>query len=700
MGADPNHKDLFLEIGYMYTSSQTSNASGGDKQKGLLYGGVLQKHHTHLISPVALEKVYNAFNNAPVANISGGPGIRVHFDIGPPAAWPQGVSYAAVPGVIPALYARGGESLDEMATVCNPVTGQPTVCQFYQYPGTLGWKTAFRTVRDALKSIPANVDCTVPAVPANDGPGGVCERVFDHNRKDIFRYFFMPHLLAVPKAHCLNLSGTPETNQNYGLPDETCQNNNPLFRVPNTYTGIADFGGADGMVSMGGFLNAASEPVGTDDQQAATLMHELGHTLMLAHGGFKGNANCNPNYLSIMNYLFQLRLLITPTGQKEINYSTQALNPLDELALAETNGIGSPNPEYLTAWYQPYANVGTAATRHCDASPITGGSQMIRVDQTITQTTPFGGGIDWNGNGPIENGTVAGDINYNGVSNTGTASLAGHNDWSAIRLNQVGARRNIGVWFYTDDDLTDPGFEVHIGPASLGMTQGDFGDWDFGDWDFGDWDFGDWDFGDWDFGSPSALNYGDLNLGDLGRSTGEWVLGDWDFGDWDFGDWDFGDWDFGDWDFGAGAGDLGRGVDGQGDFGRPFGQAAGRPVGEVTAGLAVGAGLFRGPTLTACVADAQGTPACSGTVPGRGRRVQLTWTAADAPPGSYVVYRRTAAQTQFTSLGSVSATTLTFVDSTVSPNTTYFYYVAARYTADGQTNERPSNIASVSTSNR
>src|SRR6185503_16540353 len=44
--------------------------------------------------------------------------------------------------------------------------------------------------------------------------------------------------------------------------------------------------------------------VGTQAQQAGTLMHEYGHVLGLRHGGGDG-VNNKPNYLSVMNYSWQ-----------------------------------------------------------------------------------------------------------------------------------------------------------------------------------------------------------------------------------------------------------------------------------------------------------------------------------------------------------------------------------------------------------
>ena len=52
-------------------------------------------------------------------------------------------------------------------------------------------------------------------------------------------------------------------------------------------------------------LGNASKKTGTADQQAGTFMHELGHNLGLRHGG-ADNTHYKPNYLSVMNYMFQM----------------------------------------------------------------------------------------------------------------------------------------------------------------------------------------------------------------------------------------------------------------------------------------------------------------------------------------------------------------------------------------------------------
>jgi len=69
-------------------------------------------------------------------------------------------------------------------------------------------------------------------------------------------------------------------------------------------------------------------------EQANTLMHELGHNLNLQHGGDE-EQNCEPNYQSTMNYLYDF-----------LDYSHGDLvgSTLDERALIEADGVGPNAP--------------------------------------------------------------------------------------------------------------------------------------------------------------------------------------------------------------------------------------------------------------------------------------------------------------------------------------------------------------------
>jgi hypothetical protein len=69
MGANPQHKDAFVEIDYM-----GAPAPGG---------------HTHRPAAAAIQTIVNAFNNAPVSNPDGTTGIHLHVDYGStaPLTW-------------------------------------------------------------------------------------------------------------------------------------------------------------------------------------------------------------------------------------------------------------------------------------------------------------------------------------------------------------------------------------------------------------------------------------------------------------------------------------------------------------------------------------------------------------------------------------------------------------------------------------
>ena len=185
-------------------------------------------------------------------------------------------------------------------------------------------------------------------------------------------------------------------------------------------------------------------------RQTGTLFHELGHALTLTHGGAYYNVNsdtpsvpifepnCKPNFLSVMNYLFQVRGF--PDGG--IDYSGQKLPDLNESLLNESSGIGSAVLPHFTRWYaRPNAldlKLGSVAKTHCDGTPITDGAQMVRVDGTsFTQ-------VDWNNNSVVPDPTepVAWqDVDFNGsTSISPDPALQGFNDWEAFDLRQIGAR--------------------------------------------------------------------------------------------------------------------------------------------------------------------------------------------------------------------------------------------------------------------
>jgi hypothetical protein len=259
--------------------------------------------------------------------------------------------------------------------------------------------------------------------------------------------------------------------------------NEPLLGVsylgPTSTSGHSDFrGGGDSAVTFG--LWGADDPVGCQAdpsqltpgqaacnnevggtlQQAGTLMHELGHSLTLTHGGtYYENAatpsvptyelNCKPNYLSVMNYLFQVRGF--PDGG--IDFSVQTLPSLSETALSEQNGIGLdintglPAP-HSTRWYAPAntlnAQVGQFAQSHCDGTPLnTDASGKVTDPPTVrVDGSTFSAPIDWNNDNSIEAGVNSTqDVNFNGSTATSPdAPFQGFNDWQHADLTQLAAR--------------------------------------------------------------------------------------------------------------------------------------------------------------------------------------------------------------------------------------------------------------------
>jgi hypothetical protein len=115
--------------------------------------------------------------------------------------------------------------------------------------------------------------------------------------------------------------------------------------VFTTSSGIADLPGNTHVISLGSF----SDQTGTMSNQIGTFVHEFGHNLGQLHGG-ADNANYKPNYISIMNYFYQLSgvgpslvalgFANTGSGFNTFGYSHGFLPSLNEGALDENVGIG------------------------------------------------------------------------------------------------------------------------------------------------------------------------------------------------------------------------------------------------------------------------------------------------------------------------------------------------------------------------
>lgn len=311
MGADPNHKDIFIQADYMVDSGLCLPILG------CVFG------HTHKPKLDAVARVTQAFASAPVNNPDGTMGVRLHVDCGP-------------------------------TCVMNPLTGQTwgamSRAKSLDHNDTLGTTTAGNyswTAFDVIKK-------------ANFSPA----------RNPVFHYVVFAHNLG-------GLGGTSGISR-----------------------GIT---ASDFIVSLGSWPGQ----IGTSAQQAGTLMHELGHNLSLLHGG-SDSVNYKPNFVSVMNYFFQMGGVIVNGAQGTLDYSRFNLPSLNENSLNEAVGLSGG------AAFAPYGTM-----YFCQG----GGASRFVVNGN--------GAIDWNCNGVNNEAAIATDINRDAARTV----LTGRNDWPTLVYN-------------------------------------------------------------------------------------------------------------------------------------------------------------------------------------------------------------------------------------------------------------------------
>ena len=206
--------------------------------------------HTHCPTDAAVQDVVQAFADAPVNNIDGTQGVQLHVDIG-------GMNGAAPNTAV---------NVARAAAPANSVTGT-----YGNYGG------GGNQIAEAGNTIIDEFDTS----NASAGTNFFTLKSMNANRDYVFRYAIFGH----------------QTNARRALNDCT---SGQAKGIP----------GVNFMVTLGG-VNGAGNPcwgtdangfsVGSQSQQAGTLMHEFGHVLGLRHGGVD-NFNNKPNYLSVMNY--------------------------------------------------------------------------------------------------------------------------------------------------------------------------------------------------------------------------------------------------------------------------------------------------------------------------------------------------------------------------------------------------------------
>jgi probable HAF family extracellular repeat protein len=371
MGANPLHKDIFIQTDYMVFEGSCSPT------------GSCEVGHSHMLNPDAINMLTQAFASAPVSNPDGNTGITLHIDC-------------------------------DSSCVMNPLTGQTwgNLSQAHQVPDDV-------ILGDSLCGPPPGG--TTQSCYDWTQFGNIVANNFDMSRWPIFHYVLLAHELGIYNSQGLNHT----SGGNPGAPIVV----NSFVTVP-----------ANVFVTSLGYYTGE---VGTAFEQAGTFMHELGHNLGLHHGGYDG-INYKPNYLSVMNYSFQMSGLIKDGIDYFLDYSSFGDIPtLNEESLNESSGLGGGQDiaAYGTAYYCP------GAPPYADPPP--GRHDVENVN----------GPIDWNCDGSIESSVEA------DVAATGNlfSVLSSTEDWNHL-LFTYGAIGGPGVGTSTAQPVLPIDSEGFVAP--------------------------------------------------------------------------------------------------------------------------------------------------------------------------------------------------------------------------------------------
>ncbi|MDO5628679.1 MAG: cell wall-binding repeat-containing protein [Mobilicoccus sp.] len=173
-------------------------------------------------------------------------------------------------------------------------------------------------------------------------------------------------------------------------------------------SGLAWTPGDELIFALGTFTALGRNP--SVIEEAGTVMHEYGHNLGLGHGGrgAEYTVQDKPNYVSIMNYLYQMSGLHRDGATGVIDYSEGRLSQLNENALNEAAGL---DPDDHAARFRVKWRIGGSMTNQSGAA-----------DRNI----------DWNFDGRISTSPYAYALRYNGWDEMPKRTLSDHDDWGNL----------------------------------------------------------------------------------------------------------------------------------------------------------------------------------------------------------------------------------------------------------------------------
>ncbi len=185
-------------------------------------------------------------------------------------------------------------------------------------------------------------------------------------------------------------------------------------------SGCAEMLGNDSLMTLGGWNLSTNSEQDTNiliNFQAGTVMHEFGHNLGLDHGGDESK-NYKPNYVSVMNYLYQLQGLATINNNEGDRYYADSSN--NECSnISNTIGLTNPfwgNPDNFILDYS-----------HGGANNL---DEVNGIVEENGLGYPNSGTVDFNCNESSDDILTDFNVNKDGI----TDSLHDHDDWSAINI--------------------------------------------------------------------------------------------------------------------------------------------------------------------------------------------------------------------------------------------------------------------------